>query len=132
LDEDAPAREGRPRVVTSEFEDVRAGGVEDEGVALGDVVGEDVADSTPLASVTGAGVGGYERGSMRTRATSKGTGAAFGSVASRSRPPVETVTLRAFVASPMRTTGSDLTLKAGGSTCGSVTVSGVGVGHASV
>jgi len=41
---------------------------------------------------------------------------AFASVASRSRPSVETVTLRAFVASPMRTSGSDLRLRAGGST----------------
>jgi hypothetical protein len=82
--------------------------------------------------VKGAGGGVYERGSMRTRATSKGTGAALASVASSSRPSVETVTLRAFDVRPMRTSGSDLKSGAGGSTCGSVTVSGVGVGHASV
>ena len=68
---------------------------------------------------------------MRTRATSKGIGAALASVAFSSRPLVETVTLRAFVASPTRTNGSDLMFVAVGSTVGSVTVSGVGVGHAS-
>jgi hypothetical protein len=44
---------------------------------------------------------------------------------------VETVTLRAFVASPTRTSGSDLMFVAGGSIVGSAMVSGVGVGHAS-
>ena len=65
------------------------------------------------------------------RATSKGMGAALASVALSSRPLVETVTLRAFVASPTRTSGSDLMFVAGGSIVGSVITSGVGVGHAS-
>jgi hypothetical protein len=121
LDVGALARVNAPRVVASEFEAVRV----EEGVD------EEVAVSTPSVLASGAGIGGYARGSMRTRATSKGTGSALASVALSSRPSVETVTLRAFVASPTRTSGSDLMTVAGGSIVGSAMVSGVGVGHAS-
>ncbi len=119
-DAGAPVRDGVPRVFVFELEGARAG-VD---------VDDDDAVSTKSASATG--VGEYERGSTRMRATAKGTGAAFASDASRSIPPDETVTLRAFVARPMRTNGSDLTVKGVGSTRGSATASsGVGVGQAS-
>jgi hypothetical protein len=118
---EAFARESVPRVGVSEIEGLR---VERD-------VDEDDAVSTRSESASGVGIGVYERGSIRTRATSKGTGAALASLASSSRPLVETVTLRAFVARPTRMSGSDLIFVAGGSIVGSVIVSGVGVGHAS-
>jgi hypothetical protein len=123
---EAFVRESTPRVGVPEVEDARVKG------GVGDSVDEDDAVSTRSESASGVGIGGYERGSMRTRATSKGTGASLASLALSSRPLVETVTLRAFVASPTRTSGSDLIFVTGGSIVGSVTVSGVCVGQASV
>ena len=119
---EAFARESVPRVGVSAIEGMRVEGIVDEDDAV----------STRSESASGAGIGGYERGSIRTRATSKGTGESLASLALSSRPLVETVTLRAFVASPTRTSGSDLISVTGSSIVGSVTVSGVGVGHASV
>jgi hypothetical protein len=95
--------------------------------------------STPFVSSrpggVGRGSGGSERGSMRTRATSKGAGGVPVSVALRSRPVVETVTLRASTTRPMRTTGS-LVMRAGSVTTSAACVagasSGVGVGHSAL
>ena len=88
--------------------------------------------STPRASASGvgAGGGGYERGSMRTRETSKGVGSTPGAEASRRCPAVETVTLRALTARPMRMTGSVVMRAGSGSTCGVICSSGVVVGQA--
>ncbi|MDT5262959.1 MAG: hypothetical protein QOC61_1963 [Acidobacteriota bacterium] len=63
---------------------------------------------------------------MRTRATSSGTGRSPDSVALSDVPVVETVTLRAPVASPMRMTGSVVMWT------GSDSISGMGAGSLSL
>ena len=91
--------------------------------------------STPVSSVAsgvGAVSGGSVRGSTRMRETSKGTGGAPVSDALSSRPPVETVTLRAAVARPIRTTGSLVMRTGSGSITGAGSSSGAVVGQAGV
>ena len=122
-----------------EFESVafeRVEAFEDEavtGVEVCDLFVDVDAVSTPraFASASGVGavVGGYERGSTRMRETSKGVGSTPGAEASRRCPAVETVTLRALTASPMRMTGSLVMRAVLGSTCGAICSSEVVVGQ---
>ena len=90
----------------------------------------DVEAVSESASAVGAGSGGYERGSTRMRETSKGVGSTPGEETLRRCPAVETVTLRALTARPMRMNGS-VVMRAGSvSTRGVICSSGVVVGQA--
>ena len=64
------------------------------------------------------------------RETSKGVGSTPCAEASRRCPAVETVTLRALTARPMRMTGSVVMRAGSASTCGVICSSGVVVGQA--